>query len=792
MAALLGPARASPDIPVMTWTPRSDWLDVKSAPFGAVGDGVADDTAAIQAALTLAGTAHSPTSTVFLPAGTYKITRTLDWQGANPSWAHGVTGCGLIGCGRNTILKWAGAPGAAMFWTKGARIARYMGLAWDGANLASCAYEASSPMVYEYSCRHENESFRNFTAPGTYLAGRTLPPAAIIAGLALEHNSPDAEIMIWNCLFVNCTNALIIGHEQANNYMWEIKGCEFEACGTGILNEMGKFTLLDSHFQGSTVADISCNPSHAPRIRRCTSAGSRMFYYAASSRAVGGQLIQDCWIDSWTNPDGAIQTGSIGPSEILDCTFTNPPAADAKNPARSPIVMTNAAKYPARLTISDNSCPTLSTKDLVNPGPNPPGNILIIPAGAVPANTSLFGSASFTFLHTAEQDDRTQVIDVTQPPYRADKTGAADATAALQQAIDDAARAHDGPVVYLPAGRYKVSRTLIATGANYTIQGAGVDSVLSWVGADGATCLEVRAPQHLSFEQLQFIFDVHRYKDIVAIRETSTVPCQANYDGIYQNTVGPHAYDASGLVLDSLPAGSRVTAGHLVVPLRVHDCGEAKILINYSIGGRVVIDGAEHPKTGFLGIINTENGTLTPDPAMWDFCIDDNQDLVVGDYYQEQGHNVIRLARGTGTGTGHVTITGIKENYAATGSWDAVRIDNYSGRFFYGQTLFANSVPTHFTQSGANACALILDCVSFYGTAPPVFALGAGANLVQMNNVLAAQPARLLPNVLPDGWSAAAAQALDDERLLGQYDLGWNYGLASGTLTSTKDARETP
>lgn len=45
--------------------------------------------------------------------------------------------------------------------------------------------------------------------------------------------------------------------------------------------------------------------------------------------------------------------------------------------------------------------------------------------------------------------------DVTQSPYSADNTGAIDATAAIQKALDDAGHAGGG-VVYLPAGTYKI------------------------------------------------------------------------------------------------------------------------------------------------------------------------------------------------------------------------------------------------------------------------------------------------------------------------------------------------
>ncbi|MBV6644503.1 MAG: T9SS type A sorting domain-containing protein [Cyclobacteriaceae bacterium] len=50
------------------------------------------------------------------------------------------------------------------------------------------------------------------------------------------------------------------------------------------------------------------------------------------------------------------------------------------------------------------------------------------------------------------------VIDVTQSPYNADKTGNVDATTAIQQAIDD--YPNRNKIIYLPNGTYKVSNTI--------------------------------------------------------------------------------------------------------------------------------------------------------------------------------------------------------------------------------------------------------------------------------------------------------------------------------------------
>ena len=62
-------------------------------------------------------------------------------------------------------------------------------------------------------------------------------------------------------------------------------------------------------------------------------------------------------------------------------------------------------------------------------------------------------------------------IDASAAPYNADKTGAADATAAIQAALDAAAAAGGG-VVYLPAGKYIISNNL-SLGNGVVLKGAG-------------------------------------------------------------------------------------------------------------------------------------------------------------------------------------------------------------------------------------------------------------------------------------------------------------------------------
>lgn len=81
---------------------------------GALGDGLADDTAAIQRAIDAAtvdaGRVFWPARAVYFPAGTYRISDTLSKRAANGRYAHSMA---LIGESRDTVrLRLAdGAPG---------------------------------------------------------------------------------------------------------------------------------------------------------------------------------------------------------------------------------------------------------------------------------------------------------------------------------------------------------------------------------------------------------------------------------------------------------------------------------------------------------------------------------------------------------------------------------------------------------------------------------------------------------------------------------------------------------
>ncbi|UOQ98703.1 glycoside hydrolase family 55 protein [Hymenobacter sp. 5317J-9] len=88
---------------------------------------------------------------------------------------------------------------------------------------------------------------------------------------------------------------------------------------------------------------------------------------------------------------------------------------------------------------------------------------------------------SYAGYHRGEQaipDINKNVVDVTKAPYAVDNTGKADATAAIQQALNDVGQ-RGGGVVYLPAGKYKLdvsaakANPLRISYSNVVLRGAG-------------------------------------------------------------------------------------------------------------------------------------------------------------------------------------------------------------------------------------------------------------------------------------------------------------------------------
>ncbi len=114
-------------------------FNVKDETYGAVGDGSTNDTTAIQAAITACGTAGG--GTVYLPAGTYKVSSTLTVTDSSVAIVGAGSGSnpGAVAqppLGPATTIKWAGGanPVLQFSYVQGCRATDFL---IDGGTTAS-------------------------------------------------------------------------------------------------------------------------------------------------------------------------------------------------------------------------------------------------------------------------------------------------------------------------------------------------------------------------------------------------------------------------------------------------------------------------------------------------------------------------------------------------------------------------------------------------------------------------------------------------------------------------------
>ena len=773
------------DIGPMAWTPRADWINVKSCKAitggaDAVGDGVADDTAALQGALTFVQNGGG-NRTIYFPPGTYKITGTLK--------VTNVSGTTLLGCGSKTIISYSGPTGGAMFLPSATHHMVYEGLTWEGNNLAAAGYEHASQAVYETNIRHENESFRNFTAPATYSfldpKGNSVttpvpPTSAIIAGFPTTSGGGlTGETMVYNCAFHNCTNGIVQAWDVGNNFMWHVDNCQFEDCGYGIQFFMSGCNDVDNcHFDRSKTCDVM--GGHEMHVRHCTSVGSKVFYGSFANCPLSADILEDCVVDRWSDPTGAVHLDIPGPNVVFDCTFIHPP----KN-AGPPINLKPLTSLPPQLLISNNHEGGATDAALVN---KIASNVVIIPPGE---HGPILKSATTTFLHRDYPADSTHIIDVAQAPYST-TTRSPDSAAAIQAAINAAKKADNGSIVYIPAGIYRVGTSLNVTGGNYIVEGEGFGTMLCWIGPKNGAVFAVANPRKLEIEQLRI--GVPGGQNDASIRETATGPSRAIYDEITSSGYNPgnpgasgDANDEPGLVFDGLPAGSRVYLPHVDTPITARNSGAAQIFSKYLAIGEIHVAGTA-PDTGFIGAQVLEGGQQRGDG--WNVVVDDNQCLTIGDFYSEQSGNNLSVQRGAGTGEGHVSFQGFLSasgnNNGSGKSTTTLEVKNYQGRVFYGSSMFGNfngSLPVQITQTGTNPVDLVL-VANTYTHGNPNIQTEAGATLASSLNVLdLPYPGVALPDVpnpLTPNAKKLIARSLDDMRELEAVDLAVEDGIGSG------------
>jgi hypothetical protein len=719
-------AQAAADIPNLPWTPRSDWLSAKAD--GAVGDGVADDTAALQKLLDRAGDGV----TLFLPPGTYRVSTTLTLRGPH-------TGLTLIGCGRATRLTWAGPAGGKMILVDGFANSRFRGFELDGGGSCGVGLWHKADHRFETEVDHRDIAFRGFTD----------------AGLLRDPTGKQslAETIFDNCLFDHCHRG--VAFPQFNDYDYTFEGCEFRDCDTGVETSHGNAYVRDCHFERSTDADIKLFPEHGSSVRRCTSRGSKRFLIYSNS--VAPVTVEDCRVAAWGDPAGAVQLGGA-PVMLFDCDFSQPPAG-AKSAIRG--------GGGQRLLLSGNTAFGLAA--IAAPGPK---IYEILPGRRGPVLTS----ADQTWFRDSAAVP-SKVIDV-KADFGAKGDGRTDDTAAVQAAIDAAKAAGGGALAYLPSGTYLVKQTLTMTGADYAVGGTGFGTRLLWRGAAGGTILAVRDPQHLRLENLIVgSHDAGAMDNAIDIEQTDTGgPSAIWYDDVSVFGMYQRQPERKGLWLNGLGSGAVVRLGHLQGNIHVIDSSSATIIGDCTYEGSLTVDGAGGRRDGLLGILTRLCTVSTAG-----LYLRHNHSLVASDFYVEQADNGYVLEGAPDDPPGRLTLQGAKLQFTPTknpADGVAFTIKDWAGQVFLGPDQFyCEPKLAKLRHEGQRPVDFWLLGTVCYNTKLD-FTGGPGLKLWRAGNLAVGDTAGTAGNgdLLPDEGVAAVAAGLDDLRRLGEADVRVNHG----------------
>ena len=192
-----------PLLPILSWPAYSDWLNVKTC--GATGDGITDDTRAVQKCMDSYHIGNN--FTVFFPAGTYLIKDTIV--------INRTLGAALMGMGRTTVLKWGGGPAptnannnvSVMVWSLGNTRFYTEGFSFDAGNGCAVGLDhANRPgSQYESFNTHRNMRFSGFSVAGIRF-GHAMPPHGQdiasaeqqFTNVIFDKNFAGVSFLAWN------------------------------------------------------------------------------------------------------------------------------------------------------------------------------------------------------------------------------------------------------------------------------------------------------------------------------------------------------------------------------------------------------------------------------------------------------------------------------------------------------------------------------------------------------------------------------------------------------------------
>lgn len=269
----------------------ADQINVKD--FGAKGDGVTDDTAAIQAAFTAVASSSRKGGTVVLPRGEYRISSTIT---ASPNGQ--VTDVRVVGEAIDaTALSWYGGDAPALLFAGRTR----------GLLIQSLRIEQKGTAGTGVGIQFAGDVIGTNHALGVLEQVRV---AYFNEGVALGDASGHAvsEMELRHVQTNNCTTGVVLRDTQTTNIWVRGLGISGNATGLKVINA-SSLHILGGSASANTVQDFEFTIGAANWTVRDFRSENAYRFLSMGNPALGGQtvssyLIDNCQVNGTTAPDG--------------------------------------------------------------------------------------------------------------------------------------------------------------------------------------------------------------------------------------------------------------------------------------------------------------------------------------------------------------------------------------------------------------------------------------------------------------------------------------------------------
>lgn len=611
--------------------PFASWANVKSR-FGATGNGKTDDTQSLQAALdslsntlTAFNTGDRGYMVVYLPAGTYRISRTLSLRGK--------IGVSIIGEDpENTVINWAGGNNDTMLWANGSAYFKIARVSWNGGK--STGVEA---IGIHWKNRWDDGKSKSNAPLNIELSDMNFDNllVGICGGTFNDANGTgnnDSEFTIRRCTFRKCEVGLrITGFNALDYWVWN---CSFINCRVGVFCVNGNYHAYKCYFEGSTDADFQNKGGYYTSVRECYSYGSKIFSLdEGSSCNPFKRIFQKNTIINYR--DNPIQYFHLGSVSLVDNSFIAPATKAHYD------VMLGSWCLGIYTVLSFNNRYQVSRPIyMVMPQQK------VMRIGDAPSKGLIATNRSFTAaMPKAAKRQARKVFEV--PP------GAN--SAAIQQLVNAAARLKGSkPIIHFGFGRYAIDKTIdIPAGADMQLTGDGLlyATQLLFANArrtDNNPVFRIKGPSSVVIRDMQIGLHTGNYNN--------------NYVGIvFENIDRP----GSRMMIDQLHSSSNNTLfldgmNYLYVEKNNSFFSEG----NYLSGGAIQQAGKGTFKVNCFG---GQYARLT---------VRNNAEFTAKDCWWE---GPVRLPLDL-TGDGNITIDGAKIAPNNADSLPTIRINKFDGK----------------------------------------------------------------------------------------------------------------